>query len=635
MIGPDGALYFTANNGVNGIELWRSDGTSVTTTLLKDIAPGTTGSRPQALAMRDNTLYFAASDSAGIELWKSDGSAAGTTLVKDLTPQAGESSGISSIVAAADGVYFGANGGVRGLYRTDGTAAGTTLIADIAPAPTGGIRDLSAFGDSILFAGNTPELEKEPWISDGTPAGTRLLKDIAPTLAASLFRANLYDIGGQAVYVSADSTLRSSDGSAAGMHVLKDFYSVSNDSTRERSPVVLSGTLYFAGQDEINGGAGRELWRTDGTVQGTVLVADVDPGAAGSDPRYLTASGATLYFSANTTGLERELWKSNGSGTTLVRDIEPGAASSYPTRLEPDGRGGVYFAASTQAAGDELWHSAGTEATTRLVEDISPGNTSSGPDHLTHVGSKLFFTAYENVHGEELWVSDGTAAGTQLVRDITVGTNGSNFQTYNDDDSFAVTGRCRLFRSGDKRIWLRTLAQRWHGSGHTAGQRYLPGPGFERYRAHHSAGRCAVFCGDGRRWAAQLWRSDGSAAGTQAVVPGDAAPVNPDDFSVIDGALYFSAADSGYAHGRELWRSDGSAQGTAMLQDLNGGPEGSNPTQIVRAGQRLYLTAHQPRLGTVLWSAAISAATPTPVNPTPTGTGTATQRKLHLPLVRR
>src|SRR5205823_8808173 len=80
-------LFFSANDGVNGTELWKSDGTAAGTVLVKDIRPGSAGSSPSYHTVVKGTLYFTANDGVnGVELWKSDGTAAGTVLVKDIRP---------------------------------------------------------------------------------------------------------------------------------------------------------------------------------------------------------------------------------------------------------------------------------------------------------------------------------------------------------------------------------------------------------------------------------------------------------------------------------------------------------------------------------------------------------------------
>ena len=78
------------------MELWKSDGTTAGTVLVKDINPGLTAgypnvpasSEPYGLTALDGQLLFTANDGIhGDELWKSDGTAAGTVLVKDIAPK--------------------------------------------------------------------------------------------------------------------------------------------------------------------------------------------------------------------------------------------------------------------------------------------------------------------------------------------------------------------------------------------------------------------------------------------------------------------------------------------------------------------------------------------------------------------
>ena len=65
-----------------------------------------------------------------------------------------------------------------------------------------------------------------------------------------------------------------------------------------------------------------ELWKSDGTANGTVVVKDINIFGGDSDPSYLTSVGNTLYFSADDDVSEIELWKSDGTtnGTVLAAD---------------------------------------------------------------------------------------------------------------------------------------------------------------------------------------------------------------------------------------------------------------------------------------------------------------------------
>ena len=94
MTAPLAVQYFSASDGISGPALWKTDGTSAGTVLVKDINPGVNGSRPGGFAVFNGVLYFSANDgSNGSELWKTDGTAAGTQLVKDINPEVGDSTG--------------------------------------------------------------------------------------------------------------------------------------------------------------------------------------------------------------------------------------------------------------------------------------------------------------------------------------------------------------------------------------------------------------------------------------------------------------------------------------------------------------------------------------------------------------
>ncbi len=129
---------------------------------------------------------------------------------------------------------------------------------------------------------------------------------------------------------------------------------------------------------------------------------------------------------ANSGGIGRELWKSDGTknGTTLLKDIYPGGTSSSPSELIKSGSY-VYFRATDRSSGSELWRTDGTTAGTVQVSDIRSGLYGSYPQQLTDVGGTLFFVARGtnptdgSSSGYELWKTDGTQAGTVLVKDIT------------------------------------------------------------------------------------------------------------------------------------------------------------------------------------------------------------------------
>lgn len=191
----------------------------------------------------------------------------------------------------------------------------------------------------------------------------------------------------------------------------------------------INGTLFFAagrpnpdpGRDPL----GVELWKSDGTEAGTVLVKDIVPGSRGSSPDQLTNVNGTLFFRATIPGIGTQLWKSDGTADGTVVVLR-GVAGSGPYQLTHV-NGTLFFARFLTSTGAELWKSDGTQAGTVLVKDINPGAASSDPFLLTNVNGTLFFRATTPGTGTELWKSDGTADGTVLVKDITPGSAHSAF----------------------------------------------------------------------------------------------------------------------------------------------------------------------------------------------------------------
>ena len=170
-------------------------------------------------------------------------------------------------------------------------------------------------------------------------------------------------------------------------------------------PVPLGANLVF---DAFDGSDG-ELWRTDGSADGTVQVADINPAGSSSAGSFTRLGDAVLFSAFNATG--DELWRTDGTsaGTFQLRDIEPGPGSSSPRTLHVVGDR-ILFRANDGVTGSELWGSDGTAGGTQQVRDINDGPMSSiggffFPDTLDGIS---YFRATEPSTGSELWRSDGT-----------------------------------------------------------------------------------------------------------------------------------------------------------------------------------------------------------------------------------
>jgi ELWxxDGT repeat protein len=279
----------------------------------------------------------------------------------------------------------GANTGSE-LWRTDGTVGGTALVKDVNPGTfLSNITNFIPFGSTFLFRATDQANGTELWSTDVTTAGTNLVKDIFPGSTGSGFPS---------------------------------FLQV-NDGLNVNQPKS-GNTVFFQATD---GTTGTELWKSDGTAAGTVLVRDINAGTFSSNPQNLHMLGGALFFAATTQAEGQELWRTDGTaaGTTLVKDIFAGSTgSSSPQTFNLLG-GRLVFTATDAAAGREVWATDGTNAGTVLLKDLDAGTSNSNPSLGTNFGRQAIGSAFSTATGNEVVASDGTAAGTTIT-DVNPGT---------------------------------------------------------------------------------------------------------------------------------------------------------------------------------------------------------------------
>jgi len=396
--------------------------------LVKDIVPGFGDSYPRSLVDVDGTLFFIADDGLhGWELWRSDGTDDGTFMVKDINPSASQRcAGRCPAPPAPLGLarvgrqlFFDGNDGMTGEepWTSDGTENGTVLLKDVNPGSGSSLYDGLDFIDLdgvAIFAASDPISGQELWRSDGTPAGTRLVKDINPGTASSAVPFGQRTIGLRTFLLADDGVHGNepwvTDGTSSGTYMLRDINKVPFLSTRPGSGATEFTALryvYFMAYD----GSSRDLWRTDGTEAGTTIVKRLPPG-----PKALfTESGGRLFFWAEDPATGRELWASDGTeaGTGVIGDARPGPAGSNPSEVTAFA-GFVIFAAADDPHGIELWRSDGTAAGTFMVKDIRPGAGSANPRNFVIAANRVYFTASDD-NSCSLWMTDGTEDGTQAV----------------------------------------------------------------------------------------------------------------------------------------------------------------------------------------------------------------------------
>jgi ELWxxDGT repeat protein len=315
------------------------------------------------------------------------------------------------------------------LWKSDGTTEGTVKLKkletwfyqdDDYPNTWGG--NYIQLDDKLLFAASSPDtLNFELWSTDGTSNGTKELLEIN--------KNNLHE----------------------------PWYAP-NRSSFPSSLCKMGNKMYFSANDAVHG---QELWVTDGTVEGTHLLKDINPGdLSGLDFYYheeeFIACNEKLFFTAQ---YAKELWVSDGSvpGTKIINNFQdsytsPDKGIFFRNLTHVDGQ--LYFEVgfwNYTALGDDstqIWKSDGTEKGTMKVFDITEMNTSS----FIYYKSKLYFFNKGDGGIKELWKSDGTETGTVRISQFWESENTTNeLYVFNDSIYFAALDDksliCKIWKS--------------------------------------------------------------------------------------------------------------------------------------------------------------------------------------------
>lgn len=447
-------------------------------------------------------------------LYRTDGTAAGTQQILPI-PSQFLSAGVVNLVPFGSDVVFrtlriaGSLTAIGAqLYRTHAPASGVDLLAEF---PTNGsVNNLVSIGSSVIFSASTPQLNWQQYVTDGTAAGTQLISAI--NLAAPLSNPSNILKAGPLFYfnsVQGGADLYRTDGSQSGTFRIDNFSTNTGGGGLIAGGVDFGGSLYFRG---ARSSSGLELWKTDGTPEGTQMVVDAIPGADGSAPSNFALVDNQIFFSgysfSGTTGQGIEPWVSDGTaaGTHAIANLSA-AGDSYPSKFT-DLNGVAIFVAenvasgSTSNIGGELFRSDGTAAGTYLLRDILAGANSSDPRELVRLGNYVYFSATDGVHGRELWRTDGTIAGTVLFRDICIGDIGSNPQ------SLAVAGDRLYFTA----YTPETGIELWTSDGTTSGTflmfEIVTGPSGANIGSLTRAGNRLYFLATVPPMARSLWSFD-------------------------------------------------------------------------------------------------------------------------------
>ncbi len=402
--------------------------------------------------------------------------------------------------------------------------------------------------DGILYIADT-----RLWRTDGTVAGTRQVVE-HPDLFTDMvaFRGKLFFVANFPRGGGLHAIYRS-DGTAAGtarLPGLPAWFDV-GDLTPAGSQ------LYFVGCEAGPAGS-YALWVTDGTGAGTRRLTSTQ--AYSDDFAEIVPAAGRVYFT-----LQRELWQTDGTaaGTMAAFPAAAGTAGAAAARGAAGTSAALAasMAASVPSAASSSTASAPAAPQATPVERSSPWAIHGDPSDLFAFGdSLLFFAGTGRGRQRGLFRSDGTAAGTTLlgmVAPLQVR------QAPRIPPAFTAPGGALLFAAHDDA----------HGT--------------------------------------ELWRTDGSVAGTALVldIARGARSADPVGLVAARGLVFFAAGEP--LHGTELWQSDGTAAGTRLVQDIQPGPGSSRPDSLTVAGDHLYWTADDGVHGRRLWALPLPTAGPT------------------------
>jgi len=353
----NGVLYFQANNGQAGSELWRVQ--SGSPAMVSDLVPGADGSTPHSFAVFQNKLYFAATTPAtGEELFRFDGTA--IALASDITAGA-EGGEITALAVYNGALYFTrtTNAGQK-VWRFDGTNA--QLVNAISNVEDGDLYE-SPF---VVFNGKLYWVKRggladhfQLWAYDGSSAVKIKTLTEPNDIVEYSFDLGVYQ-GSLYFGVVAGPSLSNKDElwKYSGTGVPSKVATLGNAAsfTQPDNFTVFKNKLYF--------GANGKFYRTDGTTL-------TDLGAGPGGPPYAAeqmspfSSVDRLFFTGfYDTWTSREPYLFDGTQTALLRDIMPNDADpyagSFPTTAVMAGDD-LYFYAADQTHGRELWRATGEQ----------------------------------------------------------------------------------------------------------------------------------------------------------------------------------------------------------------------------------------------------------------------------------
>jgi ELWxxDGT repeat protein len=552
IIAPDNSSIKTV------IELWKTDGSQ--TLFVKNILENNyhnSSAQTSSLGNFKNNLIFILNNK---ELWIYDTTTDSTSRLRTFTHFPDDPSFNKKWGILDSKFYFSAfENNDYELWESDGTISGTFLSKDINTNGSSNPYFFTKIDNKLFFKANLNEV----WQADGTEAGTFLLLTlpISPAETVVLSQEFFYTSSNQLLFNNYDPQhhyeLWTADVTLQNKALLKNIVTYSQGSLASDKKLKLGNTWFFNGRDHRGG----ELWKTDGTEAGTVLVKDINPGYLSALIQEIVAVGNTIYFTVRFTNENyNRLFKSDGTenGTVEIILSSETQFSVNPQKLVAT-IDKIFFWGNTSY---KLWVSDGTPIGTHPIQ-AAPAQ-SARTNTLTALGNKVFFDS----DGQSLWVSDGTETGTYKI-----------FTPYDDkrplNPTCLIEFKNKLYFLSNYFMDFNVYSALFESDGTVAGTKIIKDFAQNVYllsdtylflqktdnqlffRAVHSSSYPNYFF--------NLWTSDGTTQGTQQLktINFDRSPDL--SFASVNNQFYIFLNPNSLGTDLTVWTSDGTVDGTIEI----------------------------------------------------------------------
>jgi ELWxxDGT repeat protein len=573
-------LYFVGS-ATGGDGLWQIDGTVAGTKLVKKMNLNLRHNIKRPVIFKNKLYFIASTIENGAEIWTSDGTDVGTVLVKDVfnDPQYNDKDGVYALYGSTNALFFVGRSLIYGLelWKSDGTEQGTVPISR------------TVWNTNILFSSYNNEIETyfkgfefknkfyffarntngfiALYESDAIEAGTKKIITLGGANVLDNFTGSPFLVTDSLIFYNSSGDIAALNGTSSGFRIVKSIGKESLINPNALYFTKLGNSVLFGARSK---NIGRELWKTDGTEAGTILIKNINLKSETSYARSFTKFGSNAVFMAYDDNDGFEIWKTDGStaGTQRVSNTISGVGSgleTYPPTRFTELNNKLFFYSYDSTSGRELRYYDNTFSKINLLKDINIENSNEQIGPLTPYKNKLVFYARNKINGREPWITDGTEGGTQLISDLTPGVSSTffhtNFLEYNGDMYFTTN-------SNENSVDVKF----WKTDGTAAGTKLITkAPIDSTYSGTFTnnlvnvGGRFlfpADYGNDNVPW---LWVFDGTTAKqlTRLTTNNFGYSDENHTYKVFNNNLYFTKVDKDYY--KTLWKTDGTEAGTKQI----------------------------------------------------------------------